>query len=357
MSTKFVLASVGTVQLIDQSTGDLIVTSKTLVDSGINFSVTAEDIRGGMANALISQYFHDSAMELTLTDALFSLEYLALNVGGTIQAGADVLGLESIVVDTANKITVAEIPKPFGTLGTIGWYSLQGEDNWTKITFNPETKTAEVGNLPVGSKICVKYTKTDSSAEMFTVSSSFVPSQCVAILTLPLFKSGTNATQFSNSSKAGEVQVEIPNFILSGSVNLALTSAGATTTALSGRALATYVGGDCESQEGYYAHLKQVTYNKDEFADVKSIVVADSSIDLAIGEKQILEVVAIYGGIKAPKNIENSKLTFVSSATNVAEVSENGEITGLAQGTSVIDVVVSGGSHPDLIAKAVVTVE
>ena len=47
MSQKFVLAAVGTAQFFDQSSGDLIVTSKTLVDSGINFSVTAEDIRGG----------------------------------------------------------------------------------------------------------------------------------------------------------------------------------------------------------------------------------------------------------------------------------------------------------------------
>jgi hypothetical protein len=47
MSQKFVLASVGTAQFFDQTSGDLIVSSKTLVDSGINFSVTAEEIRGG----------------------------------------------------------------------------------------------------------------------------------------------------------------------------------------------------------------------------------------------------------------------------------------------------------------------
>ena len=47
MSQKFVLASVGTTQFFDHTSGDLIVTSKTLVDSGINFSVTAEEIRGG----------------------------------------------------------------------------------------------------------------------------------------------------------------------------------------------------------------------------------------------------------------------------------------------------------------------
>ena len=47
MSQKFVLAAVGTAQFFDQVSGDLIVISKTLVDSGINFSVTAEEIRGG----------------------------------------------------------------------------------------------------------------------------------------------------------------------------------------------------------------------------------------------------------------------------------------------------------------------
>ena len=119
--SKFVLASVGTVQFFDQSSGDLIVTSKTLVDSGINFSVTAEDIRGGMANALLSRYLHDSAMALTLTDALFDFSYMALNVGGTIQTGADVLTLEQVTTTEANKITVKDTPQKFGNFGVIGW--------------------------------------------------------------------------------------------------------------------------------------------------------------------------------------------------------------------------------------------
>lgn len=356
MSQKFVLASVGTVQLFDQSSGDLIVTSKTLTDSGINFSVTAEDIRGGMANALLSQYFHDSAMGLTLTDALFSLEYLALNVGGTIQTGADVLTIEQVTTTTANKITVANEPQVFGGFGTIGWYSPVGADNWTKIVFDPATKSANVADLPVGSTVCVKYTKEDASAETFTVSSAFIPAQCYAVLTLPLFKAGTDAQQFSNSSKVGEVQVEIPNFILSGAVDLALTSAGATTTALSGNALATFTGVEgCESNDGYYAKLKQITYNKDEFADVKAIVVADSNIELAPTEEQTLQVYAIYGGIKAPKLIDNSKLTFTSSDGSIAEVgSHTGIVKGVADGHADIEVKVT--SKEGLIAMAVATI-
>ena len=353
--SKFVLASVGTVQFFDQSSGDLIVTSKTLVDSGINFSVTAEDIRGGMANALLSQYFHDSAMSLTLTDALFSLEYMALNVGGTIQTGADVLTLEQVTTTEANKITVKETPQKFGNFGVIGWYSLSSEDNWTKITFDADTKTANVPNLPQGTTVCVKYTKTDASAEQFTVSSAFIPAQVYGVLTLPLFKAGTDTKQFSNSSKVGEVQVEIPNFMFDGNMELALTSSGATTTPLSGHALATFTGLEgCDSNDGYYAKLKQVTYNKDEFADVKAIVVADANVELLANEVQTLQIYAIYSGIKAPKLIDNSKLVFVSSNDTYATVDQTGKVEAKAEGSATIEIHVK--TKQSLQTAAVVTV-
>ena len=120
MSERFILAGVGDIQLFDKSTGDIIVTSKTLTDSGINFTVTAEDIRGGLANGLLGKYFHDTAMELTLTDALFSLEYLALNVGGTITASSNVLTMEQVTTTVDDTITVVDTPQNFGGIGTIG---------------------------------------------------------------------------------------------------------------------------------------------------------------------------------------------------------------------------------------------
>ena len=354
--SKFVLASVGTVQFFDQSSGDLIVTSKTLVDSGINFSVTAEDIRGGMANALLSRYLHDSAMALTLTDALFDFSYMALNVGGTIQTGADVLTLEQVTTTEANKITVKDTPQKFGNFGVIGWYALSGSDDWTTITFDQNTKTANVADLPKGTTVCVKYTKTDASAEQFTVSSAFIPAQVYAVITLPLFKSGTDSKQFSNSSKVGEIQVEIPNFMFDGAVDLALTSSGATTTPLSGHALATFTGLEgCDSNDGYYAKLKQVTYNKDEFADVKAIVVADANVELKATETQTLQVYAIYSGIKAPKLIDNSKLTFTSSNETYASVDAKGVVTANAQGSATIEIFVK--TKNSLQTAAVVTVE
>ena len=309
-----------------------------------------------MANALLSRYLHDSAMALTLTDALFDFSYMALNVGGTIQTGADVLTVEQVTTAEANKITVSETPQKFGNFGVIGWYSVVGEDNWTKITFNPETKTANAPDLPLGTTVCVKYTKTDASAEQFTVSSAFIPAQVYGVLTLPLFKSGTDTKQFSNSSKVGEVQIEIPNFMFDGNMELALTSAGTTTTPLSGNALATFTGLEgCDSNDGYYAKLKQVTYNKDEFADVKAIVVADANLELKAMETQTLQVYAIYSGIKAPKLIDNSKLTFTSSNDTYASVDAKGVVTANAQGHADIEIVVKNKNT--LMTAAVVDVQ
>lgn len=356
MSAKYVLAGVGDIQLFDQSTGELIVTSKTLTDSGINFSVTAEDIRGGMANALIAQYFHDSAMGLMLTDALFSMQYLALNVGGTISASADVMTTEQITTAVVDEITVSSEPKMFGNIGYLGWYSIAGKDNWAKIVFDPLTKKAVVPNLPVGTTVCVKYIKTDASAEQFTVSSAFIPSQVYALLTLPLFKAGTEAgASYTSSSKVGEVQVEIPNFLLAGAQDLSLSASGASTTALSGSALVSYTGSEGCDGDGFYAKLKQVTYGKDEFDDVKAIVIADSNIELAPTEKQTLEVYALYGGVKAPRLLDNAKLTFTSSANSYATVgSHDGIVEGVADGHADIEVKVT--SREDLVAMAVVTV-
>ena len=301
-------------------------------------------------------YLHDSAMALTLTDALFDFSYLSMAVGGIIQAGADILTVEQVTTTVANKITVKDTPQKFGQFGVIGWYALSGSDDWTTITFDQDTKTANVADLPQGTTVCVKYTKTDASAEQFVVSSTFIPAQVYGVLTLPLFKSGTEEKQFSNSSKVGEVQVVIPNFIFSGAMDLSLTASGATTTPLSGNALATFTGLEgCDSNGGYYAYVKQVTYNKDEFADVKAIVVADANLELKAMETQTLQVYAIYSGIKAPKLIDNSKLTFTSSNDTYASVDAKGVVTANAQGHADIEIVVKNKNT--LMTAAVVDVQ
>ena len=96
------MAGVGVVQLFDPSTEALISTSKTLTESAINMAVTAEEARGGQGNVLLGKYYHDTSFGLTLTDQLFDLNYLALNCGGAITAGSDVIKNEQVTVGIRN---------------------------------------------------------------------------------------------------------------------------------------------------------------------------------------------------------------------------------------------------------------
>lgn len=344
---KYILAGVGTAQMYSQGFSEYIGSTKTLTESGISFTVTEEEIRGGLGNSVLGSYFHDTGLSLNMTDALFSLEYLALNVGGTISAGADVLTTEQVTVGTGGKITVTNTPQEFFSgAGTIGYVKkpTESEDAWTKVTFSSNTATTSYSN---GEVVCVRYCVTDDAARKFTVSSSFIPSQISLILTLPLFKASSDASQsLTNSSKVGEVQIKIPNFIFGGSQDLSLTSSGSATTALSGKALVTFTGAEGCDDDGYYGEITEVVYNKDEFADVKAIVVADAQMDMATGDTKQVQVYALYNGTTAPKLIDNSKLTFTVASGTSATVA-NGVITAKSTGSTVIKVTVTGKTDLD----------
>lgn len=60
------LAGVGRALLIRGN--DLIGVARSLTESTFDFSVTSEEIRGGAANMLWGRYFHDSTLNVTLTD-------------------------------------------------------------------------------------------------------------------------------------------------------------------------------------------------------------------------------------------------------------------------------------------------
>ena len=155
---KTIMAGVGTVQMFDISTKALISTSKTLTESAINMGVTAEEARGGQGNMLLGKYYHDTSFGLNLTDQLFDLNYLALNCGGSIVAGSDVIKNEQTTV-ASGKITVLETPVAFPTTQEIiGWVkkSTDGDDMWRKVEFTGKQADAP-SDFADNDVVCVKY--------------------------------------------------------------------------------------------------------------------------------------------------------------------------------------------------------
>lgn len=354
---KGILSGSGIVNFYD-SNNNIIVYSPTLMDSAINSTITKEEARGGQGNALLGNYYHTSGFGITLTDPVFDLNYLALNWGGAITAGANVQTTESIVVTTANQITVTGNPAPFTDIsGVIGWYKLQSEDDssYRKIDFTG--KLALVPGLTVGTNICVKYPIISNSARMFRVNSQFIPSIVRAELVFGLFRaSTTNIGQVdSTSSKIGDIIVRVPQFQFDGNVTLSLSSTTNATTSLTGSALANYTGA-CDGQ-GWYAEIIENIFNQDEFANVIAIAVADGDVELTSGETTTLKVYKIYNDGTNASLVNNDKLTFSAEVgkDTVYTVTADGVITaGTTAGAGTIDIVVT--SKPSLNTMAYVTV-
>lgn len=350
---KYVLAGVGTIRAFTQSSTlpELIFTSKTLQENSISIEVSSEDVRGGLSNPLLSRYFHDSLMSATITDALFDLQYLALNVGGNITIGGSSLVTESVTTTVANQITIAGTPVAFGTAGTVGFYTIEGQEDYKSITF--VGKTATVTNLPIGSKVCVTYNTNDDAMQIFTVPSAIIPSEVHLEMTYPLFAGGITNQTLSTSSQVGELIVDIPRFQLSGSTTLSMTASGVSNSSLSGQALASYTTANC-SDMGMYGTVKMKIYGKNWSEDLESMAVDGAEISMNTGEKLTLKVVGIFsGGITGVLN--NNNLTFTSGTQATATVSNTGEIEAKQAGTTVIEITAT--DKPDVKAYAEVTVE
>ena len=334
--SNYILAGVGTIEAFTQSSTQptKIFTSKTLQESGISISVTAEDIRGGLSNPLLGRYFHDSILEANITDALFNLQYLALNVGGEVVIGGSSLVTETVTAGSGT-LTVQGTPVAFGTAGTVGWYTPAGQEDWAPLTFEGKVATATVTS---GTEYCVRYNANDAGIQEFVVPSAIIPSEVHLVMTYPLFAGGTSPEAISTSSQVGELIVDIPRFQFAGNVELSLTSSGAATSNLSGSALASYTTANCNDM-GTYGTVKQKIYGGNWYDDLTTIAVDGGNFSIANGATKKLKVIGIF------KNgtgvLDNSKLTFTSSASSTASVANTGVVTGAATGSANITITVT----------------
>ena len=322
---RLIMAGVATVDMFD---GDnLFGTATTLTESSLNIGISAEDVRGGEGAGLLGRYFHTSTFELTLTDALFNLEYIAKSVGAEIQTGADVMMNEQLTAD--NKvITLSKSAKPLGCGDVMAWYKAPADEKWTAAAVDNNNKI----NVPADGDYCVKYFYTNAAASKLRIASDFVPATLRLVLKENLYAAGeTNNSQ----TKVGYVLINIPRFQLDGSQELSMSMTGASTTSLKGMAL---ISDGCDAGcegAGYYADMVQV---------LDGAVWYDGIIALAVDGGKIKgdaepKVYAIYNG-KTPKLITDDMLgddleLVIPEATGAVELKKGSEV--IASGAVVVE--------------------
>lgn len=327
--------------------------AKTLTESTFDFSITAEDVRGGQGNGLLGRYFHDSNMQVTLVDAMFDLQYMALSLGVNLESGGLSVKEEELAVGTDSTVTASETPVAFNG-SMIGWYKKPSDTEWSIGTFTG-SKMA-ISGASQNDPYCVKYFYINENAKSIKIKSQYVPSELHVVIMNDLY-SGDVGSQ-SDATRYGRLITDIPRLQMDGNQTLNLTATSAATINLTGSALAVLSGDTCED-DPYYGTMTEEIYGAKWQDDVVALAVENSDIELAKSASETLIVRAVFGSGMASQRKDNSNFTFsvVNSPASTAtgtNVDTSGVVkAGSQAGVAVVQVVLTDAPN---VAPAFVTV-
>jgi len=322
--TRF-LNKVGTFVAVDQVSQLVMFTGIFNATTSVAITMSAQDTRGGVGNALLMREYTDRTVEITLTARDWNLDYVAASVGSLIQPMlAEIFDIEEPVqIDGAGKGTLPKtgvgmihVKLPDGSRFDVP----VGADNTINLTAFGITD------------LCVRCTyRYAANTDTVTINTSENP------LTIHLYlQSGVTDTL---KGLIGKVLVEIPAFALDGNINMDTNADGTSAEiALKGQALAVD-GSEC--REGMvYGYVREAI---DEYKapQVVEIVASPSPMSLAllpVPESQALKVVGSRGIMYSTVGVTPSELTYLSGDPAIATVDTAGVVKAVAVGETDITV-------------------
>lgn len=322
------IAGVGNATLFDGER--LVASANTLIDSGITIGLSFEDIRAGQGNKLYGRYAHTSTFDLKLTDAMFNLEYIAMNTGSDISLGGDVM-VDEELTSTAKKITLSKTAVAISGSKVYAYAKKSGTDNVYDKYAVAQDNSIEV---PADGTYCIRYMYTNDLASKMVVKANFIPKTLTLILEANLYSGGS--CDIETSTLAGKVTIKVPRFMLNGSQELSLTASGVANTSIEGTALASGCAG-C-SGDGVYAEIIQVMANRTLENGFTGIVVEDAVREASKGDKLELNVYACPVDA-APIKLTNDQITVAATGTGYTYA--NGVVTITEAATDSVTVEVS----------------
>ena len=355
MAQNQFLAGVGRALLFD---GDnLIGVAKTLTESTFNFSISSEEIRGGQGNALFGKYFHDSSLAVTLTDAMFKLEYLAANLGVDISMGGLSVYESSAAGETVGadgSIILTEIPTLVnGSL--LAWYKQPADLNWTVTTATASGNDYVIkpAGASEGDNYCIKYFYQNENARSIIVNTQYVPKTLHLVIMNDLFAGDT--ADVGSATRYGRIITDIPSFQLDGSQDLNLTATSAATISLTGNALGVSSEISCE-EATYYGTMTEEIFGTSWLDSVIALAIENSDMELVQGATESIICRVVYNGSVAAQRKDNSNFTFAVESGTSATVDADGVVTASNSltGDTVISVTLT--DKQEIVAYLTVSV-
>ncbi len=270
---NYYLASVGTANAFVKKTINDVegiyhaFSSKTLTESTIGITSSSEEVRAGDGAKLYGRFNHTTGFNITLTEAMFKLEYLAMQVGAEIKSnGANVMFTETLAYN--NGFALSKVPAFFGSACGLNykgvWFREAGCDATDDVYFINATNVsgqtvtsddaARILAKNPNAKFCVSYFTEEEAARSMMINANFIPAEFMLIITTKLFAGDANNPESGHA--IGEITVKVPRFQLNGTMDLSMAMAGAATVSLEGTALA--AGSDSCDGDGVYAEIVEL---------------------------------------------------------------------------------------------------
>lgn len=299
---KYFLGSVGSAEAIRMVEGkpEVAFVAKTLTDSSISVTITKDELRGGTGAPVVTNFFHDPAVAITLTDILFKESYVEAQLGTTFGQGASMYYSDGpLSTTTAGELTLNKKPVSLGMLKCdnasstiIAWYTEEGKDEYTAVSLSESDATAlklKDAGIKTGKKYCVRYLTDEDSARQAIVKSNMVPQELMLIITVPLFAG--DACAASKAGKAGTLTFEVPRFQLDGGQEFTFNMSSNATMNLSGTALVMNEG--CDANSGKLFRIIEFIEGRALTEDLLGVMINPESAKVGAKVSDV-EIYALY---------------------------------------------------------------
>lgn len=309
---KFIY-SIGDVVLRNPTDKSIIAIGTTAIDASFALTSTSAEVRGGRGNPVLFSYITDRKFDVSITQASFNKEILALNAGSLIETGlVQYLFTECVDLNASGVGTITKTP--------LGDVTVITRDN-VKYVVTPVGQQITVSGV-TSQPVDVAY-MVSAQGEKLTISSTTPPSVVDLLY--------TTEVRDENNTVVEYMQIHVPKFQISGNYTFTFNASGVANEPITGTALAAPMS-SC-SLGGAYAEVMWIPATGSSAPTFTMIAAIPSDWDFSIAaglpQSKQIEVLGVYtDGIHANVNItDNSTFSKESGGSASITVSAGGLVT------------------------------
>ena len=341
----------------DPATGNIDYQSNKVQTSQLTTSVNMNEIRAGLGNAIAIQLPTDSAVNLELTAADFSMATRAMQLGSSVTYNAAAPVCE-VITATTSTLTVTSSAAPVAPQGfnkAIAYVNDGVSDASTAYEIDSSKNIVGFTATP-GTTYRVYYWLSNASAQQMTAYSVFAPAIKHVTIQIAVY-STENVASASNASLVGWLYCIVPRMQFSAKADTDGSQSGNVTSMLSGTALSydpdadVTVCTDCGLSElAYWVYVPNGSVTQ----SVANLAVIGGGLSIVNGSTAQIPVRFLMddGSLVVP---DYTLMTYSSSPSGKVTISASGLITATSTGNTTVTATLTADNTKTATVPVTVT--